>query len=146
MVTRQAPVTLEPGKIPEKKTQTNQRWFTHNTAQPTQFMPPRETCKCENGSQPTTCQVHTGAYVSLLAPWKTDYNRLPTKTTTYILHVVPITTHMHDRRVSTKEKKKMMKKEGATICFLGFVDSGYGYRSLTEFLQVPGTGMNVLRN
>ena len=25
------------------------------------------------------CQVHTGAYVSLLAPGKTDYDRLPLK-------------------------------------------------------------------
>ena len=35
-----------------------------------------------------------GAYVSLLAPGKTDYNGChPGKTTAYILHVVPITTH-----------------------------------------------------
>ena len=29
-------------------------------------MPPPETYKSEIGSQPTMCQVHTGAYVSLL--------------------------------------------------------------------------------
>ena len=47
-----------------------------------------ETYKSEIGSQPTMCQVHTGAYVSLLAPGKTDYTAChPRKTTTYILHV-----------------------------------------------------------
>ena len=31
------------------------------------------------------CQVHTGAYVSLLAPGKTDYTAChPRKTTTYV--------------------------------------------------------------
>ena len=34
-------------------------------------MPPSETYKSEIGSQPTMCQVHTDAYVSLLAPGKT---------------------------------------------------------------------------
>ena len=33
-------------------------------------MPPPETYKSEIGSQPTMCQVHTGAYISLLAPGK----------------------------------------------------------------------------
>ena len=36
-------------------------------------MPPPETYKSEIGSQSTTCQVHTGAYVSLLTPGETDY-------------------------------------------------------------------------
>ena len=53
------------------------------------------------------CQVHTGAYVSLLALGKTDYTAChPRKTTTYILHVVPITTHTHDRRKSIEKKKQ----------------------------------------
>ena len=39
-------------------------------SQLTQFMPPPETYKSEIGSQPTMYQVHTGAYVSLLAPEK----------------------------------------------------------------------------
>ena len=52
------------------------------------------------------CQVHTGAYVSLLAPGKTDYTAChPRKTTTYILHVVSITTHTHDRRKSTGKQE-----------------------------------------
>ena len=42
-------------------------------------MPPPETYKSEIGSQPTMCQAHTGAYVSLLAPGKTDLYRLPPK-------------------------------------------------------------------
>ena len=60
----------------------------------------------EIGSQPTMCQVHTGAHVSLLAPGKTDYTARHARTTTYILHVVPITTHMHDRRKSIGKKKR----------------------------------------
>ena len=36
-------------------------------------MPPPEKYQSEIGSQSTMCQVHTGAYVSLLAPGKTDY-------------------------------------------------------------------------
>ena len=61
------------------------------------------------------CQVHTGAYVSLLAPGKTDFTAChPRKTTTYILHVVPITTHTHDRRksIGKKETKKITEDEG----------------------------------
>ena len=58
------------------------------------------------------CQVHTGAYVSLLTPGETDYTAChPRKTTTYILHVVSITTHMHDRCKSIGEKKQR-KDEG----------------------------------
>ena len=56
-------------------------------------------------------QVRAGAYVSLLAPGKTDntaYHRK--KTTTCTLHVVTITTHTHDRRKpngKTKPRKDM---------------------------------------
>ena len=57
------------------------------------------------------CQVHTGAYVSL-APGKTDYTACrPRKTTTYILHVVPIITHTHDRRKSTGKKRNRKQKK-----------------------------------
>ena len=89
---------------------TNQTWYTH-ISQLTQFMSPPETYKSEIGSQPTMCQVHTGAYVSLLAPGKTDCTPChPKKTTTCILHVAPITTHTHDRRESIG-KKKQRKEE-----------------------------------
>ena len=58
------------------------------------------------------CQVHTGEYVSLLAPGKTDYTAChPRKTTTYISHVVPVTTHTHDRRKSIGEKKQRKEKK-----------------------------------
>ena len=64
------------------------------------------------------CQVHAGAYVSLLTPGETKYSDChPRKTTTYILHVVSITTHTHDRRNSIgennqrKEKKLKERKE-----------------------------------
>ena len=74
-------------------------------SQLTQLMPPPETYKIEIGSQPTMCQVHIGAYVLLLAPGKTDYTAChPRKTTTYMLHVVPITTHRHNRRKSIGRK------------------------------------------
>ena len=75
-------------------------------------MPPTETYKSEIGSQPTMCQAHAGAYVSLLAPGKTDYTACHLrKTTTYILHVVPITTHTHDRRKSIGKKKQRKEKQ-----------------------------------
>ena len=58
------------------------------------------------------CQVRIGAYVSLLTPGETDYTAChPGKTTTYILHVVSITTHTHDRRKSIGEKKKKKRRE-----------------------------------
>ena len=58
------------------------------------------------------CQVNTGTCVALLAPEKTDDTACyPEKTTTYISHVVPITTLTHDRRKSI-EKKKITQKKG----------------------------------
>ena len=81
-------------------------------SQLTQSMPPPATYKSEIGSQSTMCQVHTGSYVSPLAPGKTDYNAChPRKTTTYILHVVPITTHTHDRRKSIGKMKQKIEKK-----------------------------------
>ena len=116
VVTGQAPVTLELRNTPGNNT--NQRWYTH-ISQQTQFMPPPETYKSEIGSQPTMCQVYAGAYVSLLAPGKTDYTAChPRKTTTYILHVVPITMHTHGRRKSigkkTQRKDKMKERKEKT--------------------------------
>ena len=59
------------------------------------------------------CQVHTGAYVSLLASRKIDYTAChPRKSITYILHVVPIiTTHTHDRRKSIGKRKQRKEKK-----------------------------------
>ena len=75
-------------------------------------MPPPETYKSEIGSRFTMCQVHAGEYVSLLAPGKTDYTAChPRKTTTHILHVVPITTHTHNRRKSIGKKKQTKKRK-----------------------------------
>ena len=88
----------------------NPRWYTH-ISQLTQFMPPPETYKSGIGSHPTMCQVHTGAYVSLLAPGKTDYTAChPRKTTTYISHVVSTTTHTHNRRKSIGKKKRPQRR------------------------------------
>ena len=75
-------------------------------------MPPPETYKSEIGSQPTICQVQAGAYVSLLTPEETKYSDChPRKITTYILHVVFITMHTHDRRKSIGEKETKKRKE-----------------------------------
>ena len=58
------------------------------------------------------CQAHTGTYLALLAPENTDYTGChPENTTTYILHVVPITTHTHIRLESTGKKKKKKRKD-----------------------------------
>ena len=61
------------------------------------------------------CQVHTGPYVSLLALGKTNYTAChPRKTFTYILHVVPITTHTYARQTQvnwTKRNKSIGKKK-----------------------------------
>ena len=74
-------------------------------------MPPPETYKIEIGSQSTMCQVQAGAYVSLLTPGETNYSDChPRNTTTYILHVVSITTHTHDRRKSIGEKETKKRK------------------------------------
>ena len=55
--------------------------------------------------------VRTGAYVSLPAHEKTDYTACyPGKNTTYILHVVPITTHTHVRTKSIGKKKQRKEK------------------------------------
>jgi len=109
-VTGLVPVTLEQRNTLGKNTN-NPRLYTHKS-QLTQFMPPPETYKSEIGSQYTMCQVHTGAYVSLLAPEKTDYTACHRrKTTTYISHVVSITTHTHNRRKSIGKKKKEQRIE-----------------------------------
>ena len=58
------------------------------------------------------CQVHTGAYVSLLTPGETVYTDCHRrKTTPYILHVVPITTDTHDRRKSIGEQKQRREEK-----------------------------------
>ena len=61
------------------------------------------------------CQVRTGAYAPLLAPGKTDCTACRRrKTTTYLLHVVLITTHTHVRRKSNgkRQNKKRRKRKG----------------------------------
>ena len=109
VVTGQAPFTLELRNTPGKNTH-NPRWYTH-ISQLTQFMSPPETYKSEIGSQATMCKVQAGAYVSLLTPGETNYSDChPRKTTTYILHVVSITTHTHDRRKSRKRKQRKEEK------------------------------------
>ena len=75
------------------------------------------------------CQVHTGAYVSLLAPGKTDYTAChPRKTTTYnITRSIYHYTYARQTQVNwkketkkekeikeRKEKRRKRKKKGKT--------------------------------
>ena len=67
------------------------------------------------------CHVYTWCIRLITRAWKNRLNYTachPRKTTTYILHVVSITTHTHDRRKSigkkkqrTNEKRKERKEE-----------------------------------
>ena len=59
------------------------------------------------------CQVHTGAYVSLLAPGKTDYTRLPPGKD-YHVYIARSTHHYaYARQTQVDRKKKTnIRKEG----------------------------------
>ena len=66
------------------------------------------------------CQVHTDAYVSLLARGKTDYNRLPprkdyhvyiTRGTYEYHHAYARQTHVNWKKKQRNEKKIKEKKE-----------------------------------
>ena len=78
-------------------------------------MPPPETYKSEIGSQSTLSArsrpVHTSHYSHLEKPNIpiATQGRLPR--TEYILHVVSITTHTHDRHKSIGEKETKKRKE-----------------------------------
>ena len=55
------------------------------------------------------CQVHTGAYVLLLAPGKTDLNRLPPKKDCHV-HIARSTHHHAYARQTQDNWKKEAKK------------------------------------
>ena len=66
-------------------------------------MPTRETYKSEIGSQPMICQVHTNAYVSLLAHEKTDDTAChQSKTTTNITRSTYHYAYVRQTRVNLK--------------------------------------------
>ena len=57
------------------------------------------------------CQVHTGAYVSLLTPGEIDYTAChPRQTTTYTLHVY-IYHYAYARQTQVNWKKETKNKE-----------------------------------
>ena len=57
------------------------------------------------------CQVHTGAYVSLLAPRKTDYTAChPRKITTYLVYITRSIFHYAYARQTQVNWKKEIKK------------------------------------
>ena len=114
VVTGQAPVTLEQlaEECPRENTQTSQRWHTHVYAI---HASARNIKKVKSGvSLRCARSILVHAYVSLLPTGKDDYAACyPRKTTTYILHVVPITTHTHVTRKSigkTKQRKEKRKE------------------------------------
>ena len=150
VVTGQAPVTLELRNTPGKNTH-NPGWYTH-ISQLTQFMPPPETYKSEIGSQSTMCQVQAGAYVSLLTRGETKYSDChPSKTTTYILHVVSITPHTHPDATAAcaagvVTATACRDRVARTVATTGTE----GYRTYRNAgLRIPGiciNDCNVLRN
>ena len=84
-------------EYPREKTRTNQRWYTHRS-QLTQFMPPPKTYKSEIGNQPTMCQVHILVHTSHYSRLEKPTIPIAIRDYHITLHVVPITTHTHDRR------------------------------------------------
>ena len=113
MVTGQAPVTLELRYTPAKNHKQT-KGGTHIYHRRCNSCLRQKHIKNEIGSQPTMCQVHTSAWVSLLAPGKTDNTAChPGKTTTHMLRVVPFTRirtsdarHLQNRNEEKKRRKK----------------------------------------
>ena len=109
VVTGQAPVTLEWRNTPGKKTQSKPK-VVHAYIIADAIHASARKYKSEIESQPTICQVHTGAYVHTRG-CKNRLHRLhPEKTTTYTLRAVPITTHAHIRLKSIGKKRRKEKK------------------------------------
>ena len=86
-------------------------------------MPPTETYKSEIGSQSTMCQVHTGAYVSLLAlaPGKKQLYRLPPKKNyhVYIKRGIYHYAHAQQTQVNWKKETKNKEERGKEMCAWG---------------------------
>ena len=103
---------------------TNQRWYTH-ISQLTQFMPPPETFKSEIGSQRTMYQVHTGAYVSLLAPdEKTAIYTCTAGVAIFLIKfkLLQYTKETANKRrwiASRKKARRTMRKAGPIFTFPG---------------------------
>ena len=113
VVIGQAPVTLELGNTPwEEHKQTKSDTRVYHSCDAVHASARNIYKESKIGSQPTMCQVCTGAYVSLLAPRKTGYTACHLrKTTTHILDAVPITTRTQVRRKSIGKKKRRKGKE-----------------------------------
>ena len=110
VVTGQAPVTLELRNTLGKNTH-NPRWYTR-ILQLTQFMPPPETYKSEIGSSLRCAGSMSGAYVSLLAPGKTDYTAChPRKTNTYITRSINHYAYARQTQVKWKKNKEQIRRE-----------------------------------
>ena len=69
-------------------------------------MLPPETYKSEIGSQPTMCQLHTGTYVSLLAP---ERSTLPLVTQERLSRV-HCTQYTYARQTQVNREKKQRKE------------------------------------
>ena len=112
VVTGQAPVTLELRNTPGKKHKPKVV-HAYSTADVVHTST-RNIKKSEIGSQPTMCQIHTGAYVSLLAPGKTDYQicRLPPKKGyhVYIAHSAYHYAYVRQTQANWKKETKNENK------------------------------------
>ena len=107
MVTGQAPVTLEWSNTPGKKHKptAEHAYITADAIHASAGNISGVSLRCAR-----SILVHTSHYSRLenrlyRMPPNKDYS-----STTYMLHVVPITTHTHDRRKSIGKKKKKEEK------------------------------------
>ena len=108
VVTGQAPVTLELRNTPGK-THTTQGGTRIYDSSRNSFLH-QKLIKVKSGVS-LRCARSMPVHTSQLTPGETNYSDChPRKTTTYILHVVSITTHTHDRRKSTGEKKQRKER------------------------------------
>ena len=73
-------------------------------------MPSPEIYKSEIGSQPTICQVHTGAYFPLLAPGKNQLYPLPSNND-YHIYTARSTYHYAYARTTQVNWKKNIKEK-----------------------------------
>ena len=110
VVTGQAQVTLELGNTPGKNTNKPKVVHAYTTADANLCLHQKH-IRVKSGVS-LRCARPILVHVSLLAPGKNDYTAChPRKTTAYIFHVVPITTHTRDRRKSIGKKKQRKEKK-----------------------------------
>ena len=112
MVTEQAPVTLELRNTPGEKTQSKPKKVVHAYITADAFHASTRNIYKRNRESAYDVPGPYWCIRLTTRAWKTNYTAChPRKTTTYILHVIPITTHTHDRRKSLEKKETKKRKE-----------------------------------